>query len=296
MFPQLAKEAAITSLQMFIENSEWVMEQKLDGHRLLLCSPGGDFPPTALTRNGGAYTRKLPQEIQDFRFPLKPDGTHYAAHEWILDGELVGTAVDGHTVSSTFWVFDIPACPLMDSPSSLPLHQRRRLLETFMLGVETPFKLVPQAKTRSQKIALSERALKDNFEGLLLKSEKALYSPGGRNPDWLKLKFVTTADCFVLAVRDDGKESVKLGVVKWTGPGILRDSYEVIEVGRASLIGKEKVDTIAVGDVLEVRYLYQGAGGRLYQPTILKKRDDKAMHECTVDQLKFVNKKVLESL
>ena len=53
---------------------------------------------------------------------------------------------------------------------------------------------------------------------------------------------------------------------------------------------------IKVGDVLEVRYLYTGANGRLYQPTILRKRDDKAMQECLTSQLKHVNKEVLDAL
>lgn len=284
MFPQLAKEAEVTSLRSFFEDDRWVLEQKLDGHRLLLCSPGGDFPPTALTRNGSPYTRKLPQAIQDFRFP-KTAGVQ----EIVLDGELVG---------GTFYVFDIPVMPMLDGydASTLDLATRRQALELYMEKIASPFKLVPQAKTREEKIALAETALRNNFEGLLAKRTDSRYQPGGRNTDWLKIKFVTTADCFVLDVRDDGKESVKLGLIKWTGPGIMHDSFDVVEVGRASLIGKEKNGEIKKGDVIEVRYLYTGANGRLYQPTILRKRDDKLMHECTVDQLKHVNKEVLEAL
>lgn len=283
MFPQLAKEAEITSLQTFIENDEWVMEQKLDGHRLLLCSPGGDFPPTALTRSGSPYTRKLPKALQEMRFPEGND-----VMDVILDGELV----DG-----TFYVFDMPKSSITDPGQALRL--RRFALEqtlAFLTDNNPAIKLVPQARTKAEKIALAETALKNNFEGLLLKQRNSAYIPGGRVESWLKVKFVKTVDCFVLDVRDDGKESVKLGLVKWTGPGIMRDSFEIVEVGRASLIGKEKNGEIKVGDTLEVRYLYTGANGRLYQPTILRKRDDKAMHECTTDQLQHVNKEVLETL
>lgn len=267
LYPQLAQSTTIEDLGPFINDDNWVMEQKLDGHRLLLLSPGMDAPPTALTRNGSIYTRKLPKAIQDFRFP---EG------EWALDGELVG---------DTFWVFDLPVAGL---PHGV-LWERRAMLETFLASIRHPFKVVPQARTAEQKIRLATTALADNFEGLILKKADAPYRSGGRTAEWLKVKFVATADCIVLAVRDDGKESVRLGLVGG-------DSKTIIDVGRASLIGKEKKTPIHQGDVVEVRYLYTGAGGRLYQPTILRLREDKTPPECTVDQLKMVNKEVLEAL
>lgn len=271
ILPQLAQATDTTSLTDFIHDDSWVMEQKLDGHRLLLMSPGVDMPPTALTRNGTIYTRKLPRAIQDFRFP---EG------ELILDGELVG---------DTYWVFDLPrfAVPQGEVGIERPLWTRRAQLEGLLAMIQHPFKIVPQAQNADQKIRLSEAALRGNFEGLVLKKVDAPYRSGGRTPEWLKVKFVATADCVVLDVRDDGKESARLGLV---------DGVTLVDVGRASLIGKEKNGTIRPGDVVEVRYLYCGAGNRLYQPTILRLRDDKMPPECTIDQLKMVNKEVLEEL
>jgi len=268
LYPQLAKSAEVTSLEAFIKDDSWVMEQKLDGNRILLMSPGMDMPGNAITRNGSIYSKKLPRSVIDFRFP---------AGEWALDGELVG---------DVFWVFDMPLTPTL-LWADKPLFQRRAGLETFLGSVPNDFKLVPQAKTLDEKIKLASRALQDGFEGLMLKKANSPYRSGGRTEEWLKLKFVSTADCIVTGVRTDGKDSVDLGLV---------EDGDVVSVGRASLIGKEKGGTIAMGDVLEVRYLYTGAGGRLYQPTILRKRDDKAMHECTTGQLRHVNKKVLEAL
>lgn len=273
LYPQLAKSAEVTTLEMFIKSDAWVMEQKLDGNRILLMSPGTDASPNAITRNGQLYSKRLPKCVLDFRFP---EG------DWALDGELVG---------DTFWVFDLLV--LSSSPSTTadnlaePLYVRRAMLETFLQSVPNQFGLVPQAKTIDEKIALADRALKEGFEGLMLKLVESPYRSGGRTEEWLKLKFTATADCIVTGVRTDGKDSVDLG---------LNDNGKIVAVGRASLIGKEKNGTVAVGDVLEVRYLYTGAGGRLYQPTILCKRDDKRPHECTPDQLRHVNKKVLEAL
>lgn len=274
LYPQLAKSAETTSLERFIDDDSWVMEQKLDGHRVLLMSPGQDMPPTAITRNGSIYSRRLPKAIQDFRFP---------SGDWVLDGELV----DG-----TFWAFDLPMSPIIQrsAPTVFSLSMRRQGLEALLDGIKHPFKLVPQARTREEKIALAQKAIVQNLEGLMLKKVDSPYRSGGRTPEWLKLKFVSTADCIVLAVRDDGKDSVRLGMC------VDGDLTRGRDVGRASLIGKEKRGKIEVGDVLEVRYLYVGAGGRLYQPTILRKRDDKRPDECTIDQMKHVCKDVLEAL
>ena len=279
IYPQLALQSEITSLEAFINDDEWVMEQKLDGHRLLLMSPGRDAAPTALTRNGTVYTRRLPDAIQKFRFP---EG------EWVIDGELVG---------DTFYAFDLPQAPGLvgeDATIPSPLYVRRAMLEALLDNIEHPFKIVPQARTPQEKIQLAEVSLARNYEGLVLKRKTSAYASGGRTPDWLKVKYVVTADCVVLDVRDDGKESIKLGLYGPSGP-MTRD-IRLHEVGRASLIGKEKNGVINRGDVVEVRYLYAGAGGRLYQPTILRKRTDKRPAECTTQQMKFVNKDVLEVL
>lgn len=279
LHPQLARQAEVTSLQAYINDPSWIMEQKLDGHRLFLVSPGLDMPPTALTRSGSTYTRKLPKVIQDFRFP---------PGDWILDGELVGTVVNGHTVSSTFHVFDLPKAP-GGVDETTPLFARRAALETLLAHIQHPFKIIPQARTVDEKIRLADAALKQNFEGLIVKKKDSPYRFGGRTPEWLKIKFVSTADVVVTDVRSDGKDSVGYAVYD---NGVLKP------IGRASLIGKEKNGTIAVGDVLEVRYLYVGSDGRLYQPTVLRKRDpnEKPASQCTAGQLKLVNKKVLETL
>lgn len=268
LLAQLALDSDITDIAPYVTNDDWVFEQKLDGHRVLLVSPEADLPPTALTRNGTPYTRRLPKALQDFRFP---EG------RWVLDGELMG---DG-----TYWVFDLPVTPF---GGELELKARRAMLETLLGNLPGhPFQLVPQARTVDDKVHLARTAIERCLEGLVLKRADSLYRQGARNRDWLKLKFVKTADVIVLDVRDDGKESARLG--------IMRDG-KVIDVGRASLIGKEKRGAISSGDVVEVRFLYcnNPAAPRLYQPTIMRRREDKAAHECTDDQLQYTSKEVLQ--
>jgi len=266
--PMLATPGHVSSLQEFIFDNNWLMEQKLDGHRLMLHAPGRGEPVAAITRGGTPYTRRLPLPIANTRFP---DG------EWVLDGELV----DG-----TYWLFDLLIAAGEDL-ARLPLTTRRIWLTTAMTMFRHPFKLVPQAETTDDKVRLADLALSQNFEGLMLKRTDATYRYGQRSPLWLKVKFTPTADVIALAVRDDGKESVKLGAYT---------NGELVEIGRASLLGKEKTHTISAGDVLEVRFLHVGNNGRLVQPTIVGVRSDKTPRECTTDQLRTVNKTVLENL
>jgi ATP-dependent DNA ligase len=268
----LAADGHVTSLEDYIWDERWVMEQKLDGHRLMLMAVAHQaeigVPPAVVTRGGTPYTKRLPAAISAVRFP---------AGEWILDGELV----DG-----TYWVFDIVAAVGQDL-TGLSQETRRIALEQALRTFRHPFKLVPQATSINDKIALAERSLDENFEGLVLKRVDAKYRYGARSHLWLKVKYTHTADVVAMAVRDDGKASVKLGVYS---------DGDLVEIGRASLLGKEKVHAITPGTVVEVKYLNVGNAGRLVQPTILRVRDDKAPQDCTTAQLRAVNKAVLESL
>lgn len=272
VFPQLAKNLEVTSLEAFINDDTWVMEQKLDGHRLFIASPDTPGAPIITNRNGMPYSKRVPKALLDFRFP---------SGRYILDGELV---------DNEFWCFDI-LVGTDDADSWLTrwtTEQRRIALEAFVGQFPNgPLRLTPRAKTRDEKIALAHRALRDGYEGLVIKKLGKPYRSAGRTDEWLKLKFVATVDVVVTDVRADGKDSVGYAIYE---DGALK------QIGRASLIGKEKNAVINVGDVIEVRYLYVGADGRLYQPTILRKRDDKRPDQCTGDQLRYVNKSVLAAL
>lgn len=266
--PMLAVSLEPRYLEKMISSDTYVMEQKLDGHRILLRIQDG-LSPLALTRGGNPYTKGLPADLF----------TGFPVGRWVLDGEWV----DG-----TYWVFDmLEANGMIDEATSLV--DRRAVLEAFMsLGVSNPrIRLVPQATTTQEKQHLVDTCRAQGAEGVMVKNTHSTYLPGSRSPDIYKIKFVETADVIVIGVRDDGKDSVRLGAF---------DGTTLVDVGRASLIGKEKRCPIKLHDVIEVRYLYMGAGDRLYQPTILKVRDDKLPQECTTDQFKHVSKKVLEAL
>ncbi len=271
LVPQLATSTELTRVGSLVVDDDWIAEQKLDGHRIMLSGPG-TASPAAITRNGTTYTRALPTAVQ----------------KWRVDQDLANTApfvLDGELVGDTYWVFDFLLAD--GSLNGVPLSDRRVILEQFFaMFPVNPFRLVPQARTASEKEALMERAVTDRLEGLVFKRADSAYAFGHRHPAWLKAKFVATADVVVMDVRDDGKESAKLGIMR---------NGALFEIGRCSLIGKPAVSP---GDVVEVRYLYvpDPAKPRLYQPPLLRKRTDKLPSECDGADLKYTNKRVLETL
>jgi ATP-dependent DNA ligase len=274
--PMLASSMDVAHLDACVTGDQYVIEQKLDGHRVILRIQDG-LSPLALTRNGNPYTKGLPDAL----FQGFPPG------RWALDGEWIAPHSGGDGI---YWVFD-----LLDANGMInygtTLDDRRAVLEAFFdLGLNNPIiRLVPQAKSTEEKRVLVDRCRAMGAEGVMTKVKTGTYQPGARSREIFKAKFVETADVVVMALRDDGKDSVRLGAYDANG-------LNLIDVGRASLIGKEKSGAFAVGDVLEVRYLYMGAGERLFQPTIMKRRTDKRAEECSVQQFKHVSKTVLASL
>ena len=272
--PQLATPLNLATVHRYINDDNYVMEQKLDGHRVVVRGGAGpDGEVGATTRNGTSYTRGLPPDLAALKAP----------ETLILDGELLGL---------NYYVFDILSAPGLGDLRGQRLRDRRVVLEQVMgpfnalrdLTGTSPLSVVPQARTKQEKQALYDRAIAQNLEGVVIKHRDSKYVPGLRHPEWLKAKLVVTADVVVGAVRADGKESATLFAMSG---GVL------VEVGKCSLIGKPAVK---VGDVVEVRYLYFAANKRLYQPTMVRVRSDKTATECDIAQMKDVNKEVLVSL
>ena len=261
----------------------WVAEQKLDGIRVLARVVGPRV--TFLGRNGrpvnhAGALKLLPAVKQALLDAFRPIGTKAVV---VLDGELL---VD----DGCFIVFDLPWFgPTSHQPRVTPadtLTERRIWLEqVFATTKPDPAVVRPvyQARTTDEKMALRDLIAEADAEGIVYKRSESRYLSGRRSPDWLKLKLFREADLVVTGTALDGKENVTLGV---NVDGVL------VEVGRCSTLGKDKPE---VGDVVEVKYLYLGAGGRLYQPELLRIRTDKDPDECTIDQLVSVNKSLVDA-
>lgn len=263
----LAIEATKTQATKNIADPEWWLQQKCDGDRILVRSENGVV--TFLNRQGEPKAKAIPPGVQSF-FTI-PDGL------WYFDGELVGDQL---------WIFDL----LIDSVISTetPYIERYAMLEVLFAKPEwasDAVKLLPTARTAEEKMALTVAVSEGNGEGWMLRHRSMPYVCGpSRSTKLLKIKRTRTMDVIIGKHHLEGKENAELKLLDPRGKSV--------PVGRCSLIGKPDVDT---GDVVEVKFLYVGANDRLYQPTLLRVRDDKSPEECTIDQLDphRVNKSII---
>lgn len=201
--PMLASAMkADQSLEDFI-NDEWVMEEKFDGHRLLLVV-SKDKTVTGWSRPGHdrpSAERKLPQHILSDAAQL-PSG--------IYDGEL---RIPGGTSSDVvrldlqdklvLTLFD--AVEIMgQNITATPLVERHAMLAVAVAHVSPGHPSVRIA----QQVPVSVRMLKaiwqEGGEGAILKRKASKYQSGWRTPDWIKVKQIA-ADELTITGFEEGK-------------------------------------------------------------------------------------------
>ncbi len=180
----------------------WVFEVKWDGMRAVVSVAGPtDDGPGALrigTTNGRDATAAFP-ELAGLPAAL-------GVRDAILDGELVALDDGGRpdfgllqarmhvtsprtareraaTTPCTLALFDLLALDGTDV-TGLPWRDRRRLLEA--LVPDGPHWQVPAV--HDDGVALLEAARTRGMEGVVAKRTDSPYRPGGRSPDWRKVK------------------------------------------------------------------------------------------------------------
>lgn len=277
----------------------WVMEQKMDGTRGLAHLRYGMLP--VMTSGHGdplkhtAATQHLAdiwEALASVQEALEP------GDEVVLDGEVMI-----HT--GEYRVFDLPRATMgrLNRVMYGDTYEYRRSVLRWMFtehAVQHPVSPVRTAVGEKDKRALLEAARLMGVEGVMLKHVHSVYRIGERVKDIVKLKFVRTADVVVLSAErgrnEAGREvgSAQVGVridprVKPRDVVVPIDGLPYVRVGACSLIGKPEV---RVGDVIEVAYLYW-TGQSLYQPRLLRVRDDKPREECEMAQFAAYTREVV---
>ena len=256
--PQLACEVESGQVKRLLNDPEWVMQEKMDGKRIILhrrqyTIGGGEI--IAENRAGKNITNSLPEDLIYF---LVYDCTG----TWSADGELVG---------DVFWCFDF----LGESGSLCeePLWFRHAAIHDDFRRIDSPLQIVPILEDEEKRVAFP-RILKSGGEGVVFKRKDSSYR-GGRSKDWLKCKFITSASV-VVTDGTAGRRSVAVAV--W-------DAGRSIPAGRVTIPGTTRVPH--VGEIIEVQYQYAMASGKLFQPVYLMQREDLSLADCGAGQLKF---------
>jgi bifunctional non-homologous end joining protein LigD len=266
MKPMLCRTLDVRDVERYLADDNWVAAQKLDGDRLLICVDDGKV--TALNREGRPRSNPVPRLVLRQFEGIRG--------QWCFDGELL--------TGGELWLFDLPKAMDRVGPQH-PFSFRFGVLERLFAGStwerDPCIRLLSVARTTAAKRALFEQLQERGAEGLVFRHVDGPYRPGKRSDLMLKCKFEQTADVVVWKVRPDGRNNFTFRV--------FRDG-ELRLAGSCSLEGKPAVRP---GDVVEVKYLYASDDHLLYQPRMLRVRDDKSPSECTADQFHYTDRTVV---
>jgi len=195
-----------------------------------------------------------------------------------------------------------------DDLRALPLSERRARLETLFRKHKAPsdtLRLIEQSAGSGE--ALMARAIKEEWEGLLVKAARAPYRAGKRSPEWMKLK-LQKQDEFVIGgwTAPQGTrvhfgalmlgargESGALEYVGDVGTGFtgaeldrLMGLLKRIETPTCPFAARPKVkDTVHWVKpllVAQIRYTEMTDEGRLRHPAYLGLRDDKPAQQVSI--------------
>lgn len=268
----------IDEVVALVENDHWIAQQKMDGARAIVhvTSDGIDFyqrgaKPLVMSACA-VWFDELREQISALN--LWPDT--------ILDCELVHQ-------EGMLWIFDL----IRENGKDLAKvgYALRRFQLENLIGLPKPeirmVGLLPEAAGTIEKGELLQKVIIKGCEGVVFKKFDGHIEPGVRSKTQLKAKVFKTADVVVTGRNTGGALNATLSAYDGAG--------NLVEIGACSMIGKEHIKPVEIGDVIEVRYIYATAPSmRMYgPPSMTRHRDDKSAEECLVSQLVPVSRKLV---
>lgn len=254
LLPQLLNVAADTDIARLVADPAWVMQEKLDGRRMMLRKAGH----TVEAINKLGLLIGVPAAIVD--------AARLIGGDFILDGEIIGDRL------YVFDLLDMAGFTLRDHT----YRDRYAALTDLLADSGETITAVAAFSEHHAKAGQLTELKAAGAEGVVFKRWDAPYTVGRPNSGGtqLKHKFVETLSALVTVVNT--QRSVGLS---------LHDGSDLTFVGNVTIPANHEVPP--VGAVVEVRYLY--ATPALYQPVYLGVRDDVTPTECVMAQVKFKN-------
>lgn len=207
--PMLA-ENGTPAIARSLSSPSWV-EVKWDGIRAI--GTWADGRMLLHARSGTDITARYPELTADGA-PFLPVG------DAIVDGEIVAFDANGRPSFSmlqnrmhltrpreierevvrtpvVYMVFDLLRLDGHDL-SSMPLSQRRALLEEVVSDLDAPMQVPPVFDDVDAALAASDEF---GLEGVVVKDPASRYRPGQRSPAWLKLKHTRMQEAVIVGIR-----------------------------------------------------------------------------------------------
>jgi len=247
-------------LNRFMEDDNYAMSQKIDGHRIFIQTD------PLITRTRGGEERDLPPDLRDLFASFKG--------RWVFDGEIL---------DKTFYPFDILVTPKGDI-RQWPWETRQMLLLKLRNNFNASVSIVRNSITTNDKRVLFDKCQENNSEGVVFARRDGVYRKR-KTGSLYKYKFVKQVDGFVTAMGINGKDNFELSVY---------DGDLIVPIANVSALTGDG-PRLEIGSVVTVNALYATRDNRLYQPVKPMLRTDKSANECTIDQLDVIktNKTVL---
>lgn len=261
---QLLNPVSDGELEALLNDTNYCIQEKLDGRRLLIWKDGDTI--TGINRRGLAVT--VPEPI--------------AAHARSIHHDFV---IDGETVGDCLHAFDLLTLNSTDHRHLSYQYRYFELMDLVSGGQESAIRLVPSTTLTGMKREVLDKLRSEGREGVVFKRYDAPYTAGrpASGGSQFKYKFYETASFIVTAIND--KRSVALAVL---------ENGERLPVGNVTIPANQEVPQL--GKVIECRYLYAFHGGAIFQPVYLGQREDICPEECVEAQLKYKSEPVKDAL
>lgn len=249
--PQLLNK--ITDPDKYIQDSNYFMQEKFDGHRRIIQIKSGDV--TSINKKGlEVLSPKIVcDKIKNLGFDI---------------------TVDGELVDDKYFIFDVLSYKNEDIRTKTAKERYQILKNTNLKDIAPAY----FTKEEKQKFFDSMKPQKKKKEGVVYKHNDSEYISGRPNSggNQLKFKFYAT-DTFEVVSHNTNKRSVN--VVSYTEKG------EPYDMGKITI--PETTPIPDVGAFVEIRYLYCNEGGKLFQTTFLNVREDQNKTDCHMREIKF---------
>lgn len=255
-------------VKALVQDDRFWAEQKVDGQRIILQVE--DNIVSAFNRQGDEMNLDNPEIIYALSGGF--------AGKWVFDGEYF---------NNKYYVFDLLHTKNDEHLASRPLSERHAMLERLFLLIDCPNMVVlPVAKTEIEKVALFHKTRLNGYEGLVFKPKGEEYKPS-ETKCWHKVKHYNTLDAVVTEMnRGDKDQAISIG---------LYQEGKLVDVGGCK-VPVFHMKSMAVGDVVEIKYLYATEANHVYIPVFLRKRLDKPAEECYTTQLQYATKRVIKDI
>jgi bifunctional non-homologous end joining protein LigD len=249
MVPQLPTMIEEEELEAFIQNNDYIEQEKFDGKHMMV-----QAREKVIATNKRGIMIGFPMEVRDGILALQ-EATQ--SPYLTLDGEAIGTVLH---------VFDVLECGGRDL-RYLGYEDRYKTLFQISKYFDGSLSLVYAASGIAAKRNLLKEIRARRGEGVVFKLKTAPYTPGkpGSGGTMRKFKFYGEATCQVLDITK-GKRSVSLGVTDLNMPSELR------YVGKVTVPPNHPMPK--QGSLVDVKYLYAYPGGALFQAVYKGPRDD----------------------